>query len=192
MGAVRDDYNRTRPADVQGALRQRAEQIWTSIENTRQLLRVMFREPEALDDMLDAVWSAVATRSNQHRAGGGAGLSADCPDVDRPYTRQHRRRAIPRSVAQVGRRRVHRHSADLTARCKVGCRTAGKHSVGRNRWRTGFGHGEVITTHGRNRPGRSHRGQVILAQVIFEGEVRRARSTGSGARLPVRSRRCAD
>ncbi len=33
MGAVRDDYNRTRPADVQGALRQGAEQIWTSIDN---------------------------------------------------------------------------------------------------------------------------------------------------------------
>jgi AcrR family transcriptional regulator len=65
MGAVRDDYNRTRPADVQGALRQGAEQIWTSIENTSQLLRVMFREPEALDDMLDTVWSAAATTAYQ-------------------------------------------------------------------------------------------------------------------------------
>ncbi len=55
MGAVRDDCNRTRPADVQGALRQGAQQIWTSIENTSHLLRVMVREPEALDDMLDTV-----------------------------------------------------------------------------------------------------------------------------------------
>jgi AcrR family transcriptional regulator len=73
MGASRDDYNRTRPADVQGALRQGAEQIWTSIENTTQLLRVMFREPEALDDMLDTVWSAVATTAYQRT---GRALSA--------------------------------------------------------------------------------------------------------------------
>ncbi len=120
MGAMRDDYDRTRPTDVQGALRRGSDQILANIENNTELLRVMFREPEALDDMIDDVW--------------------------------HRHRPIPRSVAPVGRRRIHRHSADLTRRRKVGCRTAGKHSVGRNGWRTRFGHGEVITTHGRKTP----------------------------------------
>jgi AcrR family transcriptional regulator len=73
MGAARDDYNRTRSTDVQGALRQGAEQIWASIENNTELLRVMFREPEALDDILDDVWSAVTTTAYQRT---GQALSA--------------------------------------------------------------------------------------------------------------------
>jgi AcrR family transcriptional regulator len=73
MGAARDDYNRTRPTDVQGALRQGAEQIWAGIENNIELLRVMFREPEALDDLLEDVWSAVTTTAYQRT---GRALSA--------------------------------------------------------------------------------------------------------------------
>jgi AcrR family transcriptional regulator len=176
MGAMRDDYDRTRPTNVPGALRRGADQIWANIENNAELVRVMFREPEALDDMIGDVWSAAATtayqrigralsgaknagaavvedRSDGHRAVGGAGLPADRAVVGRPHARQYRHRSIPRSAAQVGRRCVHRQSADLTARCRVGCRTAGKHSVGWNGWRTGFGHGEVITTRGRNHRG---------------------------------------
>ncbi|WIM87678.1 TetR/AcrR family transcriptional regulator [Candidatus Mycobacterium wuenschmannii] len=61
MAVMHDDYVRTRPTDVQGALRQGAEQIWASIDNNTALLRIMFREPEALGDMLDEVWSTVAT-----------------------------------------------------------------------------------------------------------------------------------
>jgi AcrR family transcriptional regulator len=68
MGAMRDDYNRSRPADVQGALRLGAEQIWASLENNAALFRVMFREPEALGDMIDDVWSAGTTLAYQ-RAG---------------------------------------------------------------------------------------------------------------------------
>ena len=33
MGAMRDEYDRTRPTDTQGALRQGAEQIWASIDS---------------------------------------------------------------------------------------------------------------------------------------------------------------
>ena len=58
MGTMSDDYNRRRPTDTQGALRQGAEQIWASVENNAQLLRVMFREPEAIGDMIDELWSA--------------------------------------------------------------------------------------------------------------------------------------
>jgi AcrR family transcriptional regulator len=65
MGAIRDDYDRTRPTDVQGALRLGADQIWANIENNTELLRVMFREPEALDDMIDDVWSAATTTAHQ-------------------------------------------------------------------------------------------------------------------------------
>jgi AcrR family transcriptional regulator len=65
MGAAHDDYNRTRPTDVQGALRQGAEQIWANVENNTELLRVMFREPEALDDMIDDVWSAATITAYQ-------------------------------------------------------------------------------------------------------------------------------
>ncbi|UMB68548.1 TetR/AcrR family transcriptional regulator [Mycobacterium paraterrae] len=65
MSAMRDDYNRTRPTDVQGALRAGAEQIWASIDNNSPLLRVMFREPEALGEMMEEVWSTVATTAYQ-------------------------------------------------------------------------------------------------------------------------------
>jgi AcrR family transcriptional regulator len=49
MDAMRDEYDRTRASDTTSALRQGAEQIWASIDNNSQLLRVMFREPEELD-----------------------------------------------------------------------------------------------------------------------------------------------
>lgn len=65
MGAMRDDYNRTRPTDTRGALRQGAEQIWASIDSNSQLLRVMFREPEAIEDMIDDLWSAAASTAYQ-------------------------------------------------------------------------------------------------------------------------------
>jgi AcrR family transcriptional regulator len=61
MGTMRDDYNRNRPTDVPGALRQGAEQIWASLDYNRQLLRVMFREPEAIEEMIDELWSAATT-----------------------------------------------------------------------------------------------------------------------------------
>jgi AcrR family transcriptional regulator len=68
MGAMRDEYDRTRASDAKSALRQGAEQIWASIDNNSQLLRVMFREPEALDDMIDELWSAVAANAYQRTA----------------------------------------------------------------------------------------------------------------------------
>jgi AcrR family transcriptional regulator len=80
MIAMREAYDRDRPADVQGALRRGAEQIWDSIENSTELLRVMFREPEALDEMVDEVWATVATAAYQRvgralAAAKGAGMS---------------------------------------------------------------------------------------------------------------------
>jgi AcrR family transcriptional regulator len=85
MGAMRDDYDRTRPTDVQGALRGGADQIWANIENNTELLRVMFREPEALDDMIDDVWSAATTTAYQRigRALSGA-KSAGAAVVEDP------------------------------------------------------------------------------------------------------------
>jgi AcrR family transcriptional regulator len=68
MGAMGDDYSRTRPTDTRGALRQGAEQIWASIDNNSQLLRVMFREPEAIEDMIDELWSAAASTAYQRAA----------------------------------------------------------------------------------------------------------------------------
>jgi AcrR family transcriptional regulator len=68
MGALRDEYDRTRASDAKSALRQGAEQIWASIDNNSQLLRVMFREPEALDDVIDELWSAVAANAYQRTA----------------------------------------------------------------------------------------------------------------------------
>jgi len=68
MGAMGDDYNRTRPTDTRGALRQGAEQIWANIDYNSQLLRVMFREPEAIEDMIDDLWSAAASTAYQRAA----------------------------------------------------------------------------------------------------------------------------
>ena len=39
IGAMRDEYDRTRASDAKSALRQGAEQIWASIDNNSQLLR---------------------------------------------------------------------------------------------------------------------------------------------------------
>ena len=68
MGATWHEYNRTRASDTKSALRQGAEQIWASFDNNAQLLRVMFREPEALDEMIDDLWSAVAATAYQRTA----------------------------------------------------------------------------------------------------------------------------
>jgi AcrR family transcriptional regulator len=68
MGATWDEYNRTRASDTKSALRQGAEQIWASINNNSQLLRVMFREPEALDKMIDDLWSAAASTAYERTA----------------------------------------------------------------------------------------------------------------------------
>jgi AcrR family transcriptional regulator len=73
MGAMRDDYNRNRPTDIQGALRRGAEQIWASIDYNSQLLRVMFREPEAIEDMIDELWTAASITAYQRV---GRGLAA--------------------------------------------------------------------------------------------------------------------
>lgn len=85
MAAMRDDYNRNRPTDIQGALRLGAEQIWASIENNTDLLRVMFREPEALGDMIDEVWSTVATTAYRRTGRAlGAAKDAGVAPVDDP------------------------------------------------------------------------------------------------------------
>jgi AcrR family transcriptional regulator len=68
MGATWDEYKRTRASDTKSALRQGAEQIWANIDNNSQLLRVMFREPEALDEMIDDLWSAVTATAYQRTA----------------------------------------------------------------------------------------------------------------------------
>jgi AcrR family transcriptional regulator len=68
MDAMRDEYDRTHASDAKSALRQGAERIWAIIEDNSPLLRVMFREPEALGDMIDDVWSAATTIAYQ-RAG---------------------------------------------------------------------------------------------------------------------------
>jgi AcrR family transcriptional regulator len=87
MGVMQDEYNRTRPPDTEGALRLGVEQIWASIDNNSALLRVMFREPEAIGDVLDDLWAAVATTSYQRvgralSAAKNAGVSqADDPEA---------------------------------------------------------------------------------------------------------------
>lgn len=65
MRAMGDEYNRTRPTDTEGALRLGVEQIWASIDNNTALLRLMFREPEAIGDVIDDLWAAVATTAYQ-------------------------------------------------------------------------------------------------------------------------------
>jgi AcrR family transcriptional regulator len=85
MDAMRDEYDRTRPSDTKSALRQGAEQIWASIDNNSQLLRVMLREPEALDDMLEELWSAVAANAYQQTAEAlSAAKEAGVSQVDDP------------------------------------------------------------------------------------------------------------
>jgi AcrR family transcriptional regulator len=87
MATMRDDYERTRPSDVAGALRSGAEQIWASVEHNAELLRVMFREPEAIGDSIDELWSAATAIAYQRtgralNAATGAGLArVDDPEA---------------------------------------------------------------------------------------------------------------
>ncbi len=59
MVAMREEDDRTRPADTREALRRGATRIWDTIEANGDLLRVMFREPEAIEDFADELWPAV-------------------------------------------------------------------------------------------------------------------------------------
>jgi AcrR family transcriptional regulator len=72
MVAVRDEHDRTRPADTREALRRGAERIWETIDINADLLRVMFREPEAIEDYVDELWSAITLAAYQRM---GAALS---------------------------------------------------------------------------------------------------------------------
>jgi AcrR family transcriptional regulator len=85
VDAMRDEYDRTHAPDAKSALRQGAEQIWAIIDNNSRLLRVMLREPEALDDMIDELWSAVAANAYQRAARAlGAAKDAGISQVEDP------------------------------------------------------------------------------------------------------------
>jgi len=66
--AARKEHERTRPTDAREALRRGAERIWDTIGTNSELLRVMFREPEAIEDFTEELWSAV-TESAYDRLG---------------------------------------------------------------------------------------------------------------------------
>lgn len=83
--AAREEHDRTRPTDIREALRRGAERIWDTIEANSELLRVMFREPEAIEDFTEELWSAV-TESAYGRLGtalSGA-AAADASRVEDP------------------------------------------------------------------------------------------------------------
>ena len=138
--AAREEHDRTRPTDTREALRRGAERIWDTIETNSELLRVMYREPEAIEGFSGELWSAV-TASAYDRMGtalsgattAGASqvedpeasaallvasisLLPDRADADRTDTRQDQRRQISRSLAQARRKRVHRQTTGLTFR----------------------------------------------------------------------------
>jgi AcrR family transcriptional regulator len=87
MIAAREEHERTRPAEIQEALRLGAERIWDTIEGNSDLLRVMFREPEAIDDFVDELWSAVTLsahermRSALHGATAAGSSRVDDPEA---------------------------------------------------------------------------------------------------------------
>jgi AcrR family transcriptional regulator len=72
MVVMREEHDRTRPADTREALRRAAERIWDTIEINADLLRVMFREPEAIKDYADELWSAITLAADERV---GAALS---------------------------------------------------------------------------------------------------------------------
>ena len=72
MVVMREEHDRTRPADTREVLRCGAERIWDTIEINADLLRVMFREPEAIEDYADELWSAITLAADERV---GAALS---------------------------------------------------------------------------------------------------------------------
>jgi len=85
MVATRAAQDRTRPADTREALRSAATRICDTIETNADLLRVMFREPEAIGDLADELWSAVTftTYDSMGTALSGA-TTAGSSDVNDP------------------------------------------------------------------------------------------------------------
>src|ERR1700744_2123571 len=206
MDAVRDESDRTHASDAKSALRQGAERIWAIIDDNSRLLRVMLREPEALDDMINDLWSAVAPTAYQRTARAlGAAKDPGISQVEDPEATSTVLVAalaylpilellIQRTPGKLDADRFREAWLRLPAGAVTGVpptspldarsggRTAGKQSVSRNVWRTSIGHGEVVLAAAEITPWPTHPRR----------ELRRAGSTGSRARLPVRSRRCPD
>ena len=185
------------------ALRRGAEQIWASVETTRELLRVMFREPEAIED----IDRRAVVRGDDHclpTSGPSTGAAkkagvAQSADPEATGTVLVAALAYFPIVQLLIGHTPGNLDADGSAKRGSGwpkaCSPAhrrpdvplqgrlpnSRETVGQpNAWRTGIRHGEVIyVPTAEITPGRSHPRR----------EVRRAGSTGSGARLPVRSRR---
>ncbi len=65
MMTEREEHERTRPADAGEALRRGAERIWDGVNENTNVFRLMFREPEAIEDFADELWSAVTSTAYQ-------------------------------------------------------------------------------------------------------------------------------
>jgi AcrR family transcriptional regulator len=65
MIAAQDEHDQNQSTDTHEALRLGAERILDSINANADLLRVMFREPEAVEDFAEELWSAVTATAYQ-------------------------------------------------------------------------------------------------------------------------------
>ncbi|BBX48329.1 TetR/AcrR family transcriptional regulator [Mycobacterium cookii] len=74
--AAREEHDRTRPADTREALRRAAERIWDTIETNSELLRVMYREPEAIEGFSAELWSAVTASAYDRMGAALSGATA--------------------------------------------------------------------------------------------------------------------
>ena len=59
ISQVRERLDIESPNNAAGALRQSALAIWNGINGNAQVLRVMFREPEAFPEVADELWSRI-------------------------------------------------------------------------------------------------------------------------------------
>jgi len=71
MAATRREVNADRSTDTPDLMRRVAEAIWDGIEGNAELFRLMFREPEAVEDFADELWSGVIANAYKQF---GAGL----------------------------------------------------------------------------------------------------------------------
>lgn len=83
--ASREEHDRTRPTDTREALRRGAQRIWDTIADNADIMRVMYREPEAIDGFADELWSAVtATAYDQMGAALSGAAASGASHVEDP------------------------------------------------------------------------------------------------------------
>jgi AcrR family transcriptional regulator len=66
--AAREQYDAGQPGSVEQAVRTAGHLIWSNLQQSEDLLKVMLREPEALGDLDEKTWQVITDNAYQRFA----------------------------------------------------------------------------------------------------------------------------